>query len=58
MLGVLGSWAARGRVSKLQMYLVPCQGVSLRSHPVYLGALRDDLDEDLIDLDDNTNRSE
>ena len=42
-------------VSKLQIYLVPCQAVSLRSRPVYLGALSDDLDEVLMDLDDNTN---
>ena len=45
-------------MSKLQIYLVLCQAVSLRSRPVYLGALSDDLDKVLIDLDDNTNRSE
>ena len=39
------------------MYLGPCQAVSLRSRPVYLGALSDDLDKVLMDLDDNTNRS-
>ena len=42
-------------VSKLQIYLGPCQAVSLRSRPVYLGALSDDLDEVLMDLDDNSN---
>ena len=41
------------KLSKLQIYvyLVLCQAVSLRSRPVYLGALSDDLDEVLIDLD-------
>ena len=37
------------------IYLGPCQAVSLRSRPVYLGALSDDLDKVLMDLDDNTN---
>ena len=42
-------------MSKLQIYLVPCQDVSLRSRPVYLGALSENLHKVLIDLDDNTN---
>ena len=45
-------------LSMLQIYLGLCQDVSLRSRPVYLGALSENLHKVLIDLDDNTNRSE